>query len=82
LRPPWEFEKPLCAEVGSDIFFPEKEEGKVYAGMAKKICANCIHKIECLEWAVVANEKFGIWGGVTERNRRVLRKRRGFKESA
>lgn len=82
MREPYEYESPLCAEVGSDIFFPEKEQGKLYTKQAKAICARCVHKIECAEWAIITNEPFGIWGGTTERNRRVLRKRRGLKESA
>jgi WhiB family redox-sensing transcriptional regulator len=41
--------------------------------MAKSICRTCPHKAECAEWGI-KNEAFGIWGGLTERDRRPLRK--------
>lgn len=64
----------LCAQVDPDIFFPEKG-GSVRA--AKKVCEACDVQDECLEYALEHKERFGIWGGVTERNRRQMLADRG-----
>lgn len=61
----------LCAQTDPEAFFPEKG-GSTKA--AKKICAMCTEKFQCLEYALDNNEKFGIWGGLSERERRKLRK--------
>ena len=42
--------------------------------MAKSICNSCIHKTECRQWGL-EHEYFGIWGGLTERERRPIRRR-------
>ena len=42
---------------------------------AKKICTGCEVKAECLEYALANDERFGIWGGLSERERRRLRRR-------
>ncbi|BDZ51496.1 hypothetical protein GCM10025867_37370 [Frondihabitans sucicola] len=42
---------------------------------AKKICASCDVRAQCLEYALQNDERFGIWGGLSERERRKLRKR-------
>ena len=78
MREPIKFESPLCSEVGTDIFFPEKGEA---AQPAKTICGGCIHKAECLEWSL-HHEIYGVWGGFTERERRFIRRQRNiqFKE--
>lgn len=75
MREPIKFEQPRCAEVGTDLFFPEKGEG---VSSAKSICGACIHKDECLEWSL-HHEIYGIWGGFTERERRVIRRQRNIK---
>ena len=74
MRGPWEFEKPLCAEVGGDFWFPEQGDSSMELRIARSICNRCIHQQECIEWAV-ENENFGIWGGTNERARRVLRRK-------
>lgn len=81
MREPFEFESPLCAEVDSELFFPEREPGKATFQQAKSICSKCIHKTECLEWAIT-NFEWGIWGGTTEKQRQKMRRKRGLKESA
>ena len=78
MREPFQYEQPLCAEVDSELFFPEKESGKTTAQQAKSICSKCIHKSECLEWAIV-NVEQGVWGGTTERQRLKMRRKRGLK---
>ena len=45
---------------------------------AKSVCAGCEVKDDCLEYALVNGEKFGIWGGLSERERRRLRRQRAL----
>lgn len=62
----------LCAQTDPEAFFPEKG-GSTRA--AKKICARCDVREECLDYALSHDERFGIWGGLSERQRRKLKKR-------
>lgn len=71
---PWALDG-LCNQVDPDIFFPEKGES---TRPAKRICQSCPVIAECLEYALANNERFGIWGGLSERERRRLR--RGLQE--
>ena len=61
----------LCAETDPEIFYPEKG-GSTYA--AKMICRGCVVRAECLEYALEHGERFGIWGGLSEQERRRLRR--------
>ena len=62
----------LCAQTDPEAFFPEKGGS---TRDAKKICASCEVRVQCLEYALANDERFGIWGGLSERERRKLRKR-------
>ncbi len=62
----------LCAQTDPEAFFPEKGGS---TRDAKKICASCEVRAQCLEYALSNDERFGIWGGLSERERRKLRKR-------
>jgi WhiB family redox-sensing transcriptional regulator len=62
----------LCAQTDPEAFFPEKGGS---TRDAKKICASCEVRAQCLEYALENDERFGIWGGLSERERRKLRKR-------
>ena len=62
----------LCAEVDPDAFFPEKGES---TRAAKDICRRCLVRIECLRSALANDERFGVWGGFSDRERRRLRGR-------
>ena len=62
----------LCAQTDPEAFFPEKGGS---TRDAKKICTTCEVKTECLEYALQNDERFGIWGGLSERERRKLRRR-------
>jgi WhiB family redox-sensing transcriptional regulator len=64
----------LCAQTDPEAFFPEKGGS---TRDAKKICSACEVKSQCLEYALGNDERFGIWGGLSERERRKLRKRAG-----
>jgi WhiB family redox-sensing transcriptional regulator len=61
----------VCAETDPEVFFPEKG-GSV--AQAKKVCAGCDFTEECLQYALDNGERFGIWGGLSERERRLLRR--------
>lgn len=59
-----------CTEVDPEIFFPEKGQT---ARDAKKICRRCEVRTECLEYAIQTDQRFGVFGGLSERERRRLR---------
>ena len=61
----------LCAQTDPELFFPEKG-GSVRA--AKRVCRACTVSAECLEYALGHDERFGIWGGFSERERRRLKR--------
>jgi WhiB family transcriptional regulator, redox-sensing transcriptional regulator len=65
-------EQALCAETDPEAFFPEKGGS---TREAKRICSRCEVKTECLEYALGHDERFGIWGGLSERERRKLKRR-------
>ncbi|GLB65610.1 WhiB family transcriptional regulator [Arthrobacter mangrovi] len=62
----------LCAQTDPEAFFPEKGGS---TRDAKKVCGSCTVRAQCLEYALEHDERFGIWGGLSERERRRLRKR-------
>lgn len=70
--PEW-VESEACSRVDPELFFPEKGGG---VREARKICAECPVRIECLAYAIAHDERFGFWGGTSERERRRLNPRR------
>lgn len=56
-----------CLDADPEAFFPEKGGS---TREAKRICAACPVRDECLEFALANDERFGIWGGLSERERR------------
>jgi WhiB family redox-sensing transcriptional regulator len=62
----------LCAQTDPEAFFPEKGGS---TRDAKRICASCDVRAQCLEYALQNDERFGIWGGLSERERRKLKRR-------
>lgn len=77
-------DNPACAETDPELFFPQ--EGLDFSGKniskyvnlsaAKKICESCPLKIPCLQYAL-ENTEIGVWGGTTEEQRNLLRKKIG-----
>ncbi|MDP9466617.1 MAG: WhiB family transcriptional regulator [Actinomycetota bacterium] len=67
-------EQALCAQTDPEAFFPEKGGS---TREAKRICIGCEVKGECLEYALGQDERFGIWGGLSERERRRLKRAAG-----
>jgi WhiB family redox-sensing transcriptional regulator len=65
-------ERALCAQTDPEAFFPEKGGS---TREAKKVCVSCEVRAECLEYALENDERFGIWGGLSERERRKPKRR-------
>jgi len=61
----------LCASIDPELFFPP---GDNPATEARQICAGCPVQCECLAYSVIADEPFGIWGGLDHNERRTLRR--------
>jgi WhiB family redox-sensing transcriptional regulator len=64
-------ERALCAQTDPEAFFPEKGGS---TREAKRICLGCEVRDECLDYALAHDERFGIWGGLSERERRRLKR--------
>jgi hypothetical protein len=78
LKPPWEFSMPECSGVDPEEFYLEEdglESTKNRINDLKNICNSCTHQFDCAEWGI-AKETFGIWGGLSPRERALLRRRR------
>lgn len=68
-----------CLGVDPDLFFPERGAS---TKEAKAVCRGCVVKDQCLEYALNNSEKFGIWGGMSERERRRIRRARSIARRA
>jgi WhiB family transcriptional regulator, redox-sensing transcriptional regulator len=64
-------ERALCAQTDPEAFFPEKGGS---TREAKRICQGCEVRSSCLEYALANDERFGIWGGLSERERRRIKR--------
>ena len=62
----------LCAQVDPELFFPGKSHN---GNAAKKICGMCDVRIECLQFAIETDQRGGIWGGMTEHTRAILKRK-------
>lgn len=63
----------ICAQTDPEAFFPDKGGS---TRDAKRVCHTCPIRRACLEYALTHDERFGIWGGLSERERRALRRGR------
>jgi WhiB family redox-sensing transcriptional regulator len=61
----------LCSQTDPEVFFPERGES---TRDAKRVCLGCEVRVKCLQYALEHDEKFGVWGGLSERERRKLKK--------
>src|SRR5436309_1833767 len=68
-----------CLGVDPDLFFPERGAS---TKEAKEVCRGCVVRGDCLEYALANGEKFGIWGGMSERERRRIRRARALARRA
>lgn len=63
-----------CHSVDPEVFFPARPSDN--APLAKAICRACPVQAQCLEFALAARLDHGVWGGMTEIERRSLRRSR------
>lgn len=72
-RPAW-FDRAACQGMNPDLFFTERGES---TAQAKAVCRSCPVREACLELALSSPiERFGIWGGASERERKTMRRSR------
>jgi WhiB family redox-sensing transcriptional regulator len=69
---PW-LQRANCTGVDPELFFPQRGTS---TREAKEVCRGCLVQAECLDYAIANGEKFGIWGGLSERERRRVRRAR------
>ena len=62
-------EQAVCASIDGSAFFPHKGGS---TRQVKRICATCPVRVDCLEFALDNGERYGVWGGYSERERRVI----------
>ena len=76
LAPPAWREDAACRDFPTDLFFPigHGPRAQAQASQAKAICAQCPVRADCLEYSIVTNAQFGVFGGLTEDERRRLRR--------
>lgn len=71
IEPDWEIA--ACREYDPDTWFPEAGRGKTNDWRTPKtICGGCEIRDDCLAYAIATDQRYGVWGGVSERARRDL----------
>lgn len=67
-----------CADTDPELFFPVSNEGPgaTQRAEAKRVCAGCPVRAECLEYALESKQRSGVWGGLDERERATLHRGR------
>lgn len=68
-------ERAACAGHPNQAFFPVGDGEEQVVKKAKAICAVCPVSEECLQYALETNQRFGIWAGTTEAERRSIRRK-------
>jgi WhiB family redox-sensing transcriptional regulator len=82
-RPAWQ-KRAACRGVGTEVFFPDRYHS---AEEAKELCASCPVAAECLAFAMTPTPgaslpgTFGVWGGLSHQQRRLLRRRQRLAEA-
>ena len=68
-----------CLTADPELFFPVGDKGlaKEQVEDAKRICAPCVVRLTCLRWALDTGQEHGVWGGLSEAERRGLKRRPG-----
>jgi WhiB family redox-sensing transcriptional regulator len=64
-----------CAGMDSRAFFSTGHHAVAQVNAAKRVCAACPVKAACRDYAIQAGEKFGVWGGMSQRELRLRRRR-------
>lgn len=67
-----------CTDEDPELFFPIGSTGPAVDQIAeaKKVCARCEVREPCLEYAISSNQDAGVWGGLSEDERRSLKRKR------
>jgi WhiB family transcriptional regulator, redox-sensing transcriptional regulator len=67
-----------CKDEDPELFFPIGTTGPaaVQIDAAKSICMRCEVRVQCLEWALATAQDAGVWGGMSEEERRAFRRAR------
>lgn len=69
------FRQAACQDQDPDLFFPVgRTSSDLQLAEAKQICARCPVQTQCLEWAFSTGTEHGVWGGLSEDERRSLRR--------
>ena len=63
-----------CRSAEPELFFPVSAAGQSLeqAGRAKAVCAHCPVRRECLQFALATRQAYGVWGGMSEEERRTV----------
>jgi WhiB family redox-sensing transcriptional regulator len=83
-RPDWR-NHAACRDADPELFFPDGDNtsARAHVKKAKLICHGCPVSVTCLSWALATGQEAGIWGGLTEDERRRLQRRgRGSRPAA
>lgn len=66
-----------CKGMDATVFFPEKGgPGSNHSEAARRVCEGCTVSVECLEYALSNGERFGVWGGMSTRQRQTSRRKK------
>jgi len=68
----------LCRDTDPELFFPVGTTGTALTQIerARQVCAECAVRVDCLEFSLTTNQDSGIWGGLSEEERRAIRRAR------
>lgn len=74
----------LCRDTDPDLFFPVGTTGQALVSIdhAKRVCGECTVTQDCLDFALDTNQDSGIWGGLSEEERRAIRRQRAAAQRA
>lgn len=78
MSPNW-MDAALCAEIGGDLWYPEGDEGMAatadLADEARGVCIGCPSRLDCFRYSMDSAERWGVWAGLSERERTRERQR-------
>ncbi|MFF4283630.1 WhiB family transcriptional regulator [Streptomyces kronopolitis] len=79
----WRYQA-ACRTQDPELFFPSMScrSSLIQAREAKAVCCHCPVIEECLQWALRSSQEYGIWGGLSEAERRALRRRIATRQQA
>jgi WhiB family transcriptional regulator, redox-sensing transcriptional regulator len=77
-------DRALCRDTDPELFFPVGTTGTALTQIdrARQVCGECEVRSECLDFALETNQDSGIWGGLSEEERRVIRRQRALRRRA